>query len=575
MAMEIFKLVGSILVDSTEADKSLHKTDEAAQGVGKTFLEGVKKVGQFTAGVAAAAGAAAVAATKTYAEYEQLQGGIETMFGEDSEKVMKYANEAFRTAGLNANDYMDTVMGFSASLLQSLEGDTEAAAEAANQALIDMSDNSNKMGTDMSAIQNAYAGFAKSNYTMLDNLKLGYGGTKTEMERLLADAQKLSGVEYNIDNLNDVYSAIHVIQTEMGITGTTALEASTTISGATGSISAALDNMKGQLGESLAPVIQQLLTVVIDNLPLVQSMVDQIASPILGMITSIVPLVQELVTTLLPIMVSLFDSLLPLFSSVLDIIAELLPAAAEIVEVLLPIAVELIQALIPIMGPLLKLLNPLLEIATAIIVPLVKLTGEILTPLAGMIAKVATVLLDKLNPIFEKIAKFLDNNFAPALTKLKNKFKEVFEGIRDAIKGPINAIIGFINGLVQGVTSGVNIIIRAMNNLHFDIPEWVPGLGGKTFGFNLSELSAPQIPLLANGAVIEPNKPFAAVLGDQRSGVNVEAPISTIKDAVREVISEMGVNVTFKVEGDTANMFRAMQKEAKVYSNRTGREAFT
>lgn len=161
-------------------------------------------------------------------------GGVETLFKESSAQVVEYANDAYKTAGMSANEYMETVTGFSASLLQSLGGDTAAAAQVANQAVIDMSDNANKMGTSIESIQNAYQGFAKGNFTMLDNLKLGYGGTKEEMERLLADAEAIQAqqgimVDYSLTSFADITEAIHVVQTEMGITGTTAAEASTTI----------------------------------------------------------------------------------------------------------------------------------------------------------------------------------------------------------------------------------------------------------------------------------------------------------------------------------------------------------
>ena len=238
MALEVFRLVGSIFVDNEQANKSIGKTDEKAQGVGKTLLGGVKKAGKWGAAIVAGAAAAATAVSglaattvSSYADYEQLIGGVETLFKDSAGIVEGYAKNAYKTAGMTANQYMETVTSFSASLLQGLNGDTAEAAKVADMAITDMSDNANKMGTDMQSIQNAYQGFAKQNYTMLDNLKLGYGGTKTEMERLLADASKLSGVRYNIDNLNDVYEAIHVIQGEMGITGTTAKEATSTISG--------------------------------------------------------------------------------------------------------------------------------------------------------------------------------------------------------------------------------------------------------------------------------------------------------------------------------------------------------
>lgn len=194
------------------------------------------------------------------ANLQQSLGGIETLFKGSADTVKKYANEAYKTTGLSANAYMENVTGFSASLLQSLGGDTRKAADVANMAMVDMADNSNKMGTSMDRIQDAYQGFAKQNYTMLDNLKLGYGGTKTEMQRLLADAQKLTGVKYDINNLSDVYQAIHAIQENLNITGTTAKEAATTFSGSFASMKAAAQNVLGKLalGEDIGPALSSL-----------------------------------------------------------------------------------------------------------------------------------------------------------------------------------------------------------------------------------------------------------------------------------------------------------------------------
>ena len=194
------------------------------------------------------------------ANLQQSLGGIETLFKGSADTVKKYANEAYKTTGLSANAYMENVTGFSASLLQSLGGDTRKAADVANMAMIDMADNSNKMGTSMDRIQDAYQGFAKQNYTMLDNLKLGYGGTKTEMERLLADATKLTGVKYDINNLSDVYQAIHAIQENLDITGTTAKEAATTFTGSFSAMKAAAQNVLGNLalGKDIGPSLHSL-----------------------------------------------------------------------------------------------------------------------------------------------------------------------------------------------------------------------------------------------------------------------------------------------------------------------------
>ena len=231
------------------------KINEKGFSIGLGKLGGIAKgglavLGASIGGITAAFGGMSKAALSSVASLEQNVGGVETLFKENAKTVIENANNAYKTAGLSANEYMQSVTSFSASLLQSVAGDTAEAAKIADMAMVDMSDNANKMGTDMSSIQNAYQGFAKQNYTMLDNLKLGYGGTKEEMNRLLADATKISGVKYDISNLNDVYSAIHVIQGELGITGTTAKEASTTIEGSMNAAKAAFDNFLNGSGNA-------------------------------------------------------------------------------------------------------------------------------------------------------------------------------------------------------------------------------------------------------------------------------------------------------------------------------------
>ena len=220
--------------------------DSAGEKTGESFATKLKKA-IAAAGVGAAISKVVTSAFTEGAALEQSLGGVETLFKKHADIVKKNAQDAYKTAGVSANEYMENVTSFSASLLSSLGGDTRKAAEVAHTAMVDMSDNANKFGSDMQSIQNAYQGFAKQNYTMLDNLKLGYGGTKSEMERLLQDAQKLSGVEYNIDNLSDVYNAIHTIQQNLDITGTTAKEASTTFSGSFASMKAAAKNFLGVL----------------------------------------------------------------------------------------------------------------------------------------------------------------------------------------------------------------------------------------------------------------------------------------------------------------------------------------
>ena len=243
--------------------------EQTGQSIGQELIGTLKKV-------IAAAGIGKIISDSINmgGALQQSLGGVETLFKDSADTVKEYAAQAYRTVGLSANDYMEQTTSFAASLLSSVSQDTDAAAQLANMAMVDMADNSNKMGTSMQDIQNAYQGFAKQNYTMLDNLKLGYGGTKTEMQRLLADAQKITGVKYDLDSLADVYTAIHVIQggvdelngglgdvnKGLGITGTTALEASTTLAGSFAAMQASFKNVLGALtlGQDLQPSLDAL-----------------------------------------------------------------------------------------------------------------------------------------------------------------------------------------------------------------------------------------------------------------------------------------------------------------------------
>ncbi|MGI6086100.1 MAG: hypothetical protein ACOYIF_11825, partial [Acetivibrionales bacterium] len=295
---------------------------DAGKKVGSNIASAIK-----TAIVAAGIGKIVKMALTEGGALEQSLGGIETLFKDNADTVKKYANEAYKTAGVSANTYMENVTSFSASLLQSLGGDTARAAEVAHMAMVDMSDNANKMGTSMRSIQDAYQGFAKQNYTMLDNLKLGYGGTKTEMERLLADAQELTGVEYNIENLNEVYEAIHVIQEELGITGTTAQEAAETYQGSMNAMSSAFKNLMGamatgqDIGPALAALGETTITFAKNMLPMVVDIVSQLPTIIVNLISTAGP--------------ELLQAGIQAIGSIITGIAESLPT-------LIPVAVEAI-----------------------------------------------------------------------------------------------------------------------------------------------------------------------------------------------------------------------------------------
>lgn len=279
-----------------EAVNNEMKDTSIVSQFGNALKSGLAVAAKAAAAATAAAAGAVIALTKSavenYGEYEQLVGGVETLFKDSAGTVEEYAKNAYQTAGLSANEYMETVTSFSASLLQSMGNDTEAAAKKADRAITDMSDNANKMGTDMQSIQNAYQGFAKQNYTMLDNLKLGYGGTKEEMQRLIDDANALNAAQgnytnYSIESYADIVDAIHTVQTEMGITGTTAKEASTTIEGSIGAMKAAYANFVTGLGNDNADIselssqlIQSVGTVAENVLPVVETVLKNIAEAV-------------------------------------------------------------------------------------------------------------------------------------------------------------------------------------------------------------------------------------------------------------------------------------------------------
>ena len=300
---------------SSGISSALGKIGGVATAVGKTALIGVGAVGTAVAGLAKQS-------VEVYADYEQLVGGVETLFKDSADTVIGYADIAYKTAGLSANDYMDTVTSFSASLLQSLGGDTAKASEMANMAIIDMSDNANKMGTSMEMIQNAYQGFAKHNYTMLDNLKLGYGGTQAEMYRLMQDAEKLGAVfnsEYSLSSKGtleadfaDIVTAIHTVQTEMDITGTTSKEASSTISGSISSMKASWTNLLTGMGDDtqdfgklIDNFVESVATVGDNLLPRISIVLDGVVSLISNLAPKIIAKIPEIVGVILP---SIIDS---------------------------------------------------------------------------------------------------------------------------------------------------------------------------------------------------------------------------------------------------------------------------
>lgn len=430
----------------------------------------LKGVGAAMGAVALAAGAAALKLGKevisAYADFEQLVGGVDTLFGDASQTVQNYAANAFKTAGMSANEYMETVTGFSASLIQSLGGDTAKAAEVADMAITDMADNANKMGTDLSAIQTAYQGFAKQNYTMLDNLKLGYGGTKSEMERLLADAEKISGIKYDLSSFSDLTEAIHVIQTEMGITGTTAKEATETISGSMAGMQSAIDNLMAGLGNADADI---------------EMLIGNVVEAFGHVVDNVVPVIENIVKALPPaldgILRAIGDLLPTLLSTVVDLFTQVLETLLSLLPELIPAAVD---AVLTIVGALIDNLPLLIDAAVQLITALVMGLGsalpELIPAAVEAIITIVQGLLDSMDQILEAafaIIQGLAEGLLNALPELIDALPEIIMTIIDFITDNLPLILEMGIELTVQLAFG---LIKAIPQLVARLPEIVAAI---------------------------------------------------------------------------------------------------
>lgn len=410
--MADFTLSAKLLGDSSSLQK-------ACSGAAKA-------VGVAASAIATAAAAAVVKIGKdsleAYADYEQLTGGIETLFGDAYDSVMKNAENAYKTAGLSANSYMEQVTSFSASLLQATGKDTEKAASIADMAMQDMADNANKMGTAMESIQNAYQGFAKQNYTMLDNLKLGYGGTKEEMQRLLTDAQKITGVKYDISNLADVYSAIHAVQGELGITGTTADEAATTIQGSVGMMKASWDNLLVGVADDqqdfdtlMNNFIDSVITVGENIIPRVEIIIEGVGTLLSSLIQDVLPMLMEqipnILNNILPLVITaagaLLDSIVAVLPGIVDVVVAVLP---QIISGILSFLPALLSAGIEILVALIDGINSMLPNILDVIVDVILQLVDVITQpdmLSGFIMSAVTLILTLANGLVDAIPQLL------------------------------------------------------------------------------------------------------------------------------------------------------------------------
>lgn len=505
-------LTTGILGGSGAAKSALSSIGGAAVTAGKLAVAGL---GAVTGAVTAVGGAA----LNAYADYEQLSGGVETLFGSSASTLKGYADEAYRTAGMSANQYMTQATSFAASLVQSVGGDTAKAAEYANMAMIDMSDNVNKMGSDMQSVQDAYQGFAKQNFTMLDNLKLGYGGTKEEMQRLIADANKLRAeqgktADLTIDSYADIVEAIHTVQEEMGITGTTAKEASTTISGSIGMARAAWTNFLTGLGRDdvdFSQLTNQLLesigAVAKNVAPRVaiigKSIIQAFPSVLSGLGSVLAPIVSEALSTAWNIAVQALAGLgikLPTVDSsqfmtafqqvasfvgaaidgikgaVSTLASAFAPAFAAMQAALAPIIAQVSSALLPALSVLGAALGNLAAAVLPVISAAIQAMAPVIATAIGAVVSLASTISTGLAPVINGIASLIQavlpviqqlfTQWGASIQAVVSAAFAFVESVVTSAMNVINAVIGTVLALIkgdwEGVWNGVLNILQAV-----------------------------------------------------------------------------------------------------------------
>lgn len=488
----MFDLYAKITLDTSGYENGLDNASGKASGFADKLKSGLATAAKVGAAALTAAATGMAALTKAsidqYAEYEQLVGGVDTIFKTASDKVQEYAANAYKTAGMSANEYMDTVTSFSASLLQSLGGDTEKAAQKADQAITDMADNANKMGTGMEMIQNAYQGFAKQNYTMLDNLKLGYGGTKEEMERLLADAEKLSGQKFDISSYSDIVDAIHVVQTEMGITGTTAKEAASTIQGSVSAAKSAWSNLitgiaadNADLDTLIGNFVSSVETAAGNIIPRVSVMLGGISQLVTSASTTIIPMVITTITDNLP---ALLQAAVALVGALGQGIIDSLPAITQAaIDILFFLANGLIENLPTLIDGIVQVTLTIVQMLTS---------PDFLTQLIEtailLIMTLAQGLIDAIPQLIAAVPMIIGNLLAAIIVELPNIIQmgidllfALIDGIIKCIPELVAAvptlIIAFVNGIVNNldkiILAAPQIIVSLITGIIGAIPELI------------------------------------------------------------------------------------------------------
>ena len=480
--MNLFELFVKIGVDDQASDKISDLSSKLGNGLKTAAKIGAAAVGAAAAGITALT----TAAVNNYAEYEQLVGGVETLFKQSADVVQQYAANAYKTAGMSANEYMETVTSFSASLLQSLDGDTNAAAEKANLAITDMSDNANKMGTSMEMIQNAYQGFAKQNYTMLDNLKLGYGGTKEEMQRLLKDAEKLSGQKFDLSSYADIVDAIHVVQTEMGITGTTAKEAATTISGSVSSMKSAWSNLVTGLADDEAD-----FGTLMDNfVGSVKTAADNIAPRIGIALNGVAKLIKEIVPVAMQYIPQIITEFLPTIGeAAVGIVTSIGSAIFDNLDKVIEFGQKMLNSLLSgisdnaskISGPVTEIITKFgkfiadnlpeviiagIKILGALIVGIIRAIPDLATAATKAVIELASYILrvenlQKIISVGGELISSLAQGILSSLDLLARSGSNVVESIKQGISNAWSGIVSWFNGLWNSLFGNRNVSVRA------------------------------------------------------------------------------------------------------------------
>lgn len=435
--------------------KNVTSSGKGLSNLFSSIGKAVANVGKVAAVGLTATGTALTAVGKlavdSYADYEQLAGGVETLFGNSAKTIQKYADSAYQTAGMSANEYMNTVTSFSASLLQGLGGDTAAAAEIANQAVVDMSDNANKMGTDISMIQNAYQGFAKQNYTMLDNLKLGYGGTQAEMARLindsgvLGDSMEVTAETVNQVSFDKIIEAIHTVQENMGIAGTTSKEAATTIRGSLASVGGAWSNLLTafaadgwDVGVYVDNLTQTIITAGQNIIPRIQSLLPNIANGITNIVNSLIPYVSSAINTLLPSLIDGATSLLGAFTAVFP---GILTTAVYAIPQLFDAAASIVSNIV---GALIKAAPALLEAGYDL---LVELIDGVINGIPYMITRIPVVVQTFIDGINTNLPALLSTG----TSMVRQFFDRCMKDIRLLLSAGAQIVAEIVNGVLQNL----------------------------------------------------------------------------------------------------------------------------